>query len=91
MMMRRRGPGLVGMAARTAVVAGTATAVSGKVARSQQSKYAAEQEQAGATAPVPDAAPPEYVEELEQLAQLRDQGVLTPEEFEAKKKQILGI
>jgi predicted Zn-dependent peptidase len=91
MMMRRRGPGLVGVAARTAVVAGTATAVSGKVARRQQSKYAAEQEQAGAAAPVPDAAPPEYMEELEQLAQLRDQGILTPEEFEAKKQQILGL
>ena len=39
-MMRRRGPGLVGMAARTAVVAGTATAVSGRVARRQANKYA---------------------------------------------------
>ena len=40
--MMRRGPGLVGMAARTAVVAGTATAVSGRVARRQQSKYASQ-------------------------------------------------
>ena len=39
-MMRRRGPGLIGMAARTAVVAGTATAVSGRVARRQQRRYA---------------------------------------------------
>ena len=37
------------------------------------------------------AAEPDYVAELEQLAQLRDQGILTPEEFEAKKKQILGL
>jgi predicted Zn-dependent peptidase len=91
MMMRRRGPGLVGVAARTAVVAGTATAASGRVARRQQDKYAAQEQQAAAAAPVPDAAPPEYVEELEQLAQLREQGILSEEEFEAKKKQILGL
>jgi predicted Zn-dependent peptidase len=86
-MMRRRGPGLVGVA----VVAGTATAASGRVARRQQNKYAAEEQQAAAAAPVAEAAPPEYIEELEQLAQLRDQGILSPEEFEAKKKQILGL
>jgi hypothetical protein len=94
-MMRRRGPGLVGAAARTAVVAGTATAVSGRVARRQQRRYAAQDEQAyeqqAAAAPAPAAAEPEYMAELEQLAQLRDQGILTPEEFEAKKKQILGL
>jgi hypothetical protein len=97
MMMRRRGPGVVGAVARTAVVAGTATAVSGRVARRQQSRYAAEDQQAyeqqpvGA-APTPvAAAEPDYMAELEQLGQLRDQGILTPEEFEAKKKQILGV
>ena len=91
MMMRRRGPGLVGAAARTAVVAGTATAVSGRVARRQQDKYAA-QEEAAAPAPAAAApAEPEYMAELQQLAQLRDQGILSPEEFEAKKKQILGV
>jgi len=90
-MMRRRGPGLVGAAARTAVVAGTATAVSGRVARRQQDKYAA-QEEAAAPAPAAAApAEPEYMAELQQLAQLRDQGILSPEEFEAKKKQILGV
>ena len=47
---------------------------------------------AAAAAPAPAAAPePEYVGELERLAQLRDQGILSDEEFEAKKKQILGI
>jgi hypothetical protein len=95
MMMRRRGPGLIGAAARTAVVAGTATAVSGRVARRQQERYAAQEEQAyEQQAPAPAsaaAAEPEYMAELEQLAQLRDQGILTPEEFEAKKKQILGL
>jgi hypothetical protein len=42
-------------------------------------------------APAPAPSEPEYVGELERLAQLRDQGILTAEEFEAKKKQILGI
>lgn len=41
--------------------------------------------------PAPAAAEPDYVSELERLAQLRDQGVITAEDFEAKKKQILGI
>jgi hypothetical protein len=44
-----------------------------------------------APAPAPAAPEPEYVGELERLAQLRDQGILSEEEFEAKKKQILGI
>jgi hypothetical protein len=46
---------------------------------------------AAAPAPAPAAPEPEYVGELERLAQLRDQGILSEEEFEAKKKQILGI
>ena len=93
MMMRRRGPGLVGAAARTAVVAGTASAVHGKVQHSQQQKYAAQEQQAAAAAapPAAAAAEPDYMAELQQLAQMRDQGILTPEEFEAKKKQILGL
>ncbi|MDW8339163.1 MAG: SHOCT domain-containing protein [Thermoleophilia bacterium] len=100
-MFARRGPGLIGMAARTAVVAGTATAVSGRVARRQAERYAQQdaaylRQQAAAVergierAAVPAAAP-SYVAELEQLAQLRAQGILSDEEFEAKKKQILGI
>jgi hypothetical protein len=48
--------------------------------------------EAAAPSPAPAAAPePEYVRELERLSQLRDQGILSDEEFEAKKKQILGI
>lgn len=95
----RRGPGLVGMAARTAVVAGTATAVSGRVARRQANRYAgqdaqyvqqqaaaAEQGAAGAAGGMDDTAA-----QLEQLAKLEEQGILTEEEFAAKKKQILGI
>ena len=94
MPLGRRGPGLVGVAARTAVVAGTATAVSGRVARRQQSKYATEDQQAyEAPAPAAPGAPaePDYAAELEQLAQLKTQGIITEDEFQAKKKQILGI
>jgi Short C-terminal domain len=51
-----------------------------------------QQQLAQTAAPAPPAAPePEYVRELERLAQLRQQGILSDEEFEAKKKQILGI
>ncbi|MCE3267713.1 MAG: Short C-terminal domain, partial [Solirubrobacterales bacterium] len=50
------------------------------------------QQPAQAAASAPPAAPePEYVGELERLAQLREQGILSDEEFEAKKKQVLGI
>jgi hypothetical protein len=95
-MMRRRGPGLVRMAAGTAVIAGTA----GAVRHRQEQKYAAQDQQAyehqvyeqqQQQAAPPPPAEPEYMAELAQLAQLRDQGILTPEEFEAKKKQILGL
>src|SRR5215216_2957461 len=48
--------------------------------------------EAAAAAPAPAATPePEYVGELERLSQLRDQGIITNEDFEAKKKQLLGI
>jgi hypothetical protein len=87
---------LVGAAARTAVVAGTATAVSGRVARRQASKYQAEQAQAMPAAPEAPAAPApppadDTAAQLQQLAALHDQGILTDEEFAAKKQQILGI
>jgi hypothetical protein len=98
MPLIRQGPGLIGTAARTAVFAGTAQAVGGRVQRRQQQRWAAEDQQQyaaeQAAAPPPQAAPaaaPDYTAELERLAQLRDQGVITPEDFEAKKKQLLGI
>jgi hypothetical protein len=47
--------------------------------------------EAVAAAPAPAANEPEYVGELERLSQLRDQGIITNEDFEAKKKQLLGI
>jgi membrane protease subunit (stomatin/prohibitin family) len=70
--------------------------VAGRVQHRQQMRYAERGElpyQQQAAAPAPEAAPaqPDYAAQLEQLAQLRDQGVITAEDFEAKKKQILGI
>ena len=47
--------------------------------------------EAAAAALAPAANEPEYVGELERLSQLRDQGIITNEDFEAKKKQLLGI
>jgi len=54
--------------------------------------FTSSEEPAETTASAPTATPePEYVGELERLAQLREQGILSEEEFEAKKKQLLGI
>ena len=91
--------GLLRMAARTAVVAGTATAVSGRVAHRQEAKYeaagraAVRQEQQYAQEPQQAAPPPEEdaTAKLQGLAQLHAQGVLTDEEFAAAKAKILGI
>ena len=86
--------GLVRMAARTAVVAGTATAVSGRVQRRQAARYDEQDaQQYQEAAPPPAAAPAEddATAQLQNLANLHAQGVLTDEEFAAKKAQILGI
>ncbi|MGW9631830.1 SHOCT domain-containing protein [Agromyces sp. NPDC055520] len=125
MPFRRMGrPGLIGMAARTAVVAGTATAVSGGMQRRQQEKaqgqyeqqqyeaqqqqaqidaaaqQAVAQQQAAAAAAAPPAAAPaapaapaggvDLVGELQKLAALQEQGILSPEEFAAAKAKLLG-
>jgi hypothetical protein len=85
--------GLVRMAARTAVVAGTATAVSGRVARRQAARYDeqdAQQYQEAAPAPAP-AQEDDATAQLQNLANLHAQGVLTDEEFAASKAKILGI
>ncbi len=79
--------------ARTAVVVGTANAVSNKQQQKDAAQNAASAEQA---APVQEAAPAaapadDLTAQLEALAKLRDQGILTEDEFSAKKAQILGI
>lgn len=88
-------PGLLRGMARTAVVAGTATAASNNVSRRQARRWAdQDQQQYAAQQAQPAAAPTaqdDTVTQLQQLAQLKDQGILTQEEFDAKKKQILGI
>ena len=90
--------GLLRMAARTAVVAGTATAVSGRVQRRQAAKWDAQQPQQYAQEPqqyAQEAPPPEAEDDataqLQNLATLHTQGVLTDEEFAAAKAKILGI
>lgn len=116
-MFRRRGrPGLLGTVARTAVVAGTATATAGAVNRHQQQKQAekqaladqqsAEQQPEQQPQPVYQAPPPQYqqpappveapaeddlVGKINQLAQLKDSGVLSEAEFSAAKGKLLGI
>ena len=107
-MRRRRGrPGLVGTMARTAVIAGTATAVSGSIQQKQQAgaaqaQAAAQQEaaQAAQAAPPPPAAPQDappaagsgdLMDQLERLANLKTSGLLSDEEFSAAKAQLLGM
>ncbi len=82
-------PGLLRGVARTAVIAGTATHVSNNVSRRQAQRWAAEGPQNAPQQPAPAQDP--MTAQLEQLAQLKEQGILTQEEFDAKKKQILGI
>jgi Short C-terminal domain len=84
--------GLLRMAARTAVVAGTATAVSGRVQRRQADKW--DEQDAQQYAQEPQQAPPpeeDATAKLQNLSNLHAQGVLTDEEFAAAKAKILGI
>jgi hypothetical protein len=92
--------------ARTAAIAGTATAVSGRVQRRQAEKFASrdaniyaereqayEQQVAPAPAPVaaaPAAAAPSTLDQLQQLGELKAQGILTDAEFQAQKAKILA-
>jgi hypothetical protein len=91
MPLVRRGPGLLRGAARVGVAAG----VAGRVQHRQQEKWAAEDQAAYEQQAPPPAAPAaggeDYTAELEKLAKLRDEGVISAEDFEAKKKQLLGI
>ncbi|GAB6937342.1 SHOCT domain-containing protein [Isoptericola variabilis] len=95
--------GLLRGVARTAVVAGTATAVSNRVSRRQAGRWAAQEQYAEPQqqyAPPPQqyAPPPapaaaggdDVIAQLEKLGRLRDSGVLTDEEFAAQKAKLLG-
>jgi hypothetical protein len=95
--------GLLGMVARTTVVAGTATVVSNRVSRRQANRWAqqdaAQQPQYAQAppppqyvqaAPPPPTAPVDTVAQLKGLAELRDQGILTDAEFDAQKAKILA-
>jgi hypothetical protein len=86
-------PGLLRGIARTAVVAGTATAVSNRVSRRQGERWAQQEPQQGYAEPPPEpAAAPEAdpIERLKELGELRDNGVLTEEEFQAQKAKVLA-
>ena len=92
-------PGLMRGVARTAVVAGTATAVSNRVSRRQANRWAAQDQQQydqqqqyaqPQYAPPPPAPAPDPIEQLKELAALKAQGILTDAEFEAQKAKILA-
>ena len=96
-MPLRRTRGLARTVGRTAVIAGTATAVSGHVANRQAARAQqdqAQQDQAQqdqAQAPAAPVAPQvDVVDQLKRFAELRDQGILTEEEFAAQKAKLLG-
>lgn len=86
-------PGLLRGVARTAVVAGTATAVSNRVSRRQANRWS---QQEAATYAEPPPPPPaaassqDTLEQLKELGELKAAGVLTQEEFDAQKAKILG-
>jgi hypothetical protein len=90
--------GLLRGVARTAVVAGTATAVSNRVSRRQanrwsqqeEAQYYQQQAQQQQYAPQPAAGGQDQIEQLKQLGELHAQGVLTDEEFAVQKAKILG-
>jgi|SRR3954454_15739841 hypothetical protein len=97
-------PGLLRGLARTAMVAGTATAVSNRVSRRQAGRWAAEEAPPPQYAPQQQYAPPpqqyapppggggsqDVLDQLRQLGDLKSQGVLTEQEFEDQKRRILG-
>jgi hypothetical protein len=92
-------PGLLRGMARTAVVAGTATAVSNRVSRRQANRWAQQEsasygqpayQEPAYQEPPPAPAGPDPIEQLKQLGSLHEQGILTDEEFAAQKAKILG-
>ena len=93
-MPLRRTRGLTRTVGRTAVIAGTATAVSGHVAHRQAARVQQSQAPAPAapaeTAPAPAAGQVDVIDQLSRLADLRDRGILTAEEFAVQKAKLLG-
>jgi hypothetical protein len=95
-------PGLLRGVARTAVIAGTASAVGGRVHHRQEQRWAQQeqqqyeqqqyqQQQAQQAAPAPAAGGEEsMIDQLKQLGELKEQGILTEEEFAAQKAKLLG-
>jgi hypothetical protein len=89
-------PGLLRGVARTAVIAGTATSVSNRVSRRQASRWASQEEQQYAQQPAYQEPPPppppaeDPIAKLKELAQLRDQGILTDQEFADQKAKLLA-
>lgn len=95
-------PGLIRGMARTAVVAGTATAVSGRVRKRQYDKWSRQEEEQYAQQQAQQAPPPQQaapaavpaegsvIDQLKELGELKAQGILTEEEFAAQKAKLLG-
>jgi hypothetical protein len=96
-------PGLLRGVARTAVIAGTASAVGGRVHHRQEQKWAQQEQQqyeqqqyqqqaqpAPPAAAAPAAGEGSMIEQLKQLGELKEQGILTEEEFAAQKAKLLG-
>jgi predicted Zn-dependent peptidase len=86
---------LIRTMARTAAISGTATAASGRVRNRQAQQFANQAAAQGVSAakptPSPEADLDHQIAALEKLAKLKEQGIITQEEFDAKKKQILGL
>ncbi len=78
-----RRPGLLRTAARTAVIAGTATSVAGRVQRKQQQKFAA-------SAPPASGESVDIAASLQRLADLKASGALTEKEYATAKARVLG-
>ena len=91
-------PGLLRGIARTAAIAGTATAVSNRVSRRQGSRWARQEEERSGPAPEPAAAAPapaggggeSTIDQLKELASLKAEGILTEEEFAQQKAKLLA-
>jgi Short C-terminal domain len=86
-------PGLIRGVARTAAIAGTATAVSNRVSRRQAERWASQEGAPMAAEPAPPPPPQggeSTIDQLKELGELKSQGILTEEEFAAQKAKLLG-